>query len=233
MNLSREALEMAGKIAQDAVIGSVRTMLRLLPDGFTAWHYQCHCGCDIWGLEKPDDRASSGRAMEFQHDLGVLDDALSWATIKCPACDATVRRDNPNWCRMLSGACSIFVFGSNLAGIHGAGAARFARQFYGAVNGVGRGPTGDAYAIPTKDLNIDTLPLDWIAFHVGEFINYAKDHPLLRFNVTRIGCGLAGYTDADIAPLFGDAPDNCLLPEGWRNLCKSTSTAPVAAAAPA
>lgn len=111
----------------------------------------------------------------------------------------------------------VFVFGSNLAGRHGRGAALHARQHHGAVYGVGVGRTGNAYAIPTKDAHIRTLPLNRIAAYVDDFVAYAKTHPELEFEVTRIGCGLAGYTDAQIAPFFSDATANCHLPEGWRS----------------
>jgi hypothetical protein len=110
----------------------------------------------------------------------------------------------------------IFVFGSNLAGRHGKGAALEARMLRGAVYGVGAGRTGDCYAIPTKDKSIRTLPLSEIKPYVEDFKAYARAHPGLLFQVTRIGCGLAGYTDSDIAPMFRDAPENCHLPEGWR-----------------
>lgn len=109
----------------------------------------------------------------------------------------------------------IFVFGSNLSGIHGAGAAKFALQNHGAIWGQGFGPQGNSYAIPTKDEGIVTLPIWRIAPFVKEFMIYAQQHPELKFQVTRIGCGLAGYTDKDIAPLFKEAPLNCALPEGW------------------
>lgn len=105
----------------------------------------------------------------------------------------------------------IFVFGSNLAGIHGAGAALYARQHYGAVLGVGVGPTGHAYAIPTKDQRLRTLSLGAIAPHVSDFIAHAVARPRMLFQVTAIGCGLAGYKVPDIAPLFARAPENCLL----------------------
>jgi hypothetical protein len=110
----------------------------------------------------------------------------------------------------------IFVFGSNLAGRHGKGAALHARQKHGAEYGVGSGPTGNAYAIPTKDENIRTLPLVRIALYVAEFLEYARSHSWVDFEVTRIGCGYAGYTDAQIAPMFAEAPANCHLPDGWR-----------------
>lgn len=111
---------------------------------------------------------------------------------------------------------SIFVFGSNLAGRHGAGAALFARRNHGAIYGQGIGPQGNSYAIPTKDYHIQTLPLETIQGYVNEFLHYARNHPELDFQVTRIGCGLAGYTDAQIAPMFANAPSNCHLPDGWR-----------------
>ena len=110
----------------------------------------------------------------------------------------------------------IFVFGSNWAGRHGKGAALTARNDYGAVYGIGVGRTGNAYAIPTKDAHLRTLPLASVEKHVAAFLLYARQHPELDFLVTRIGCGLAGYKDHQIAPMFADAPDNCSLPDGWR-----------------
>jgi hypothetical protein len=110
----------------------------------------------------------------------------------------------------------IFVFGSNLAGRHGAGAALYARQHHGAVIGQGTGRQGNSYAIPTKDRNLQPLPLEHIQLYVDDFIWYATAHDYEEFYVTRVGCGLAGYTDEQIAPMFKDAPANCTLPEGWR-----------------
>lgn len=109
----------------------------------------------------------------------------------------------------------IFVFGSNLAGRHGKGAALFARQNHGAIYGQGVGRQGNSYAIPTKDGRLNVLSLDEISGHVLDFIAYAKENSDLEFNVTRIGCGLAGYKDTQIAPLFSGAPSNCKLPDGW------------------
>ena len=111
---------------------------------------------------------------------------------------------------------SIFVFGSNLAGRHGKGAALFAMRHHGARYGVGHGRTGNAYAIPTKDANLRSMPIGLIALYVNHFLEYAKANPQLTFQVTRIGCGLAGYHESDIAPLFAGAPVNCDLPDGWR-----------------
>jgi hypothetical protein len=110
---------------------------------------------------------------------------------------------------------TIFVFGSNLAGIHGAGAARHANINLGAVWGVGEGMTGSTYAIPTKDFLIRTLPLESIKVSVQTFLDYAKDNLDTEFFVTRIGCVLAGYTDADIAPMFIGATSNCSFAEEW------------------
>ena len=109
----------------------------------------------------------------------------------------------------------IFVFGSNLAGRHGKGAALCAFKEHGAIYGKGTGLQGSSYAIPTKDENLNTLPLVNIQEYVLEFLLFADNHPEFIFKVTRIGCGLAGYKDEDIAPMFKDAPYNCLLPEGW------------------
>jgi hypothetical protein len=109
----------------------------------------------------------------------------------------------------------IFVFGSNEAGKHGAGAAKTARDHYGAILGIGVGRTGNSYAIPTKDANLNTLSIPKIEKYVREFILYAKTNPTLAFEVTKIGCGLAEYTEDDIKPLFENAPVNCFLPDGW------------------
>ncbi len=101
---------------------------------------------------------------------------------------------------------AIFVFGSNLAGRHGAGAALHARQYYGAIYGQAAGMQGQSYGIPTKDGRLRTLPLSEIHKHVDRFLKYAAMCDLknknLIFNVTAIGCGLAGYTPAIIAPMF-------------------------------
>lgn len=107
----------------------------------------------------------------------------------------------------------VFVFGSNRSGIHGAGAAKTAHQFFGAKWGHGEGHFGQTYAIPTKDKRIQTLPLSSIQKHVNKFIQYARKNPTLTFLVTPIGCGLAGYDAKDIAPMFKDIPNNVHLPE--------------------
>jgi hypothetical protein len=116
---------------------------------------------------------------------------------------------------MVKQSSKIFVFGSNQAGRHGAGAALYAAKFYNAKNGVGEGPQGQSYAIPTKDWNIQTLPLEDIQVSVNKFLDYARENPNTYFLVTRIGCGLAGHKDADIAPMFIGAPSNCEMPIEW------------------
>jgi hypothetical protein len=110
----------------------------------------------------------------------------------------------------------VFVFGSNLAGIHGAGAARFAYDKFGAAYGCGMGFTGRCYAIATKDLNIETLSLHLIELQVMLFKKLAFENCQYNYIVTKIGCGLAGYTDAEIAPMFKLAPDNCIFHKDWK-----------------
>jgi len=118
----------------------------------------------------------------------------------------------------------IFVFGSNLAGRHGKGAALVARNSYNAVYGQGVGIQGMSYAIPTKDEGLNVLSLDKIADYVDEFIKYAEERPWLIFNMTRIGCGLAGYTDEEIAPLFKGASPNINFPDGWEKIISNKET---------
>ena len=106
----------------------------------------------------------------------------------------------------------IFVFGSNLQGMHGGGAARIAYQKFGAIMGQGVGLQGQSYGIPTMQGGVET-----IRPYVDEFIACAKEHSNLTCLVTRIGCGIAGFTDDEIAPLFIGAHgvENIVLPEGW------------------
>lgn len=121
----------------------------------------------------------------------------------------------------MTDAARIFVFGSNLAGRHGKGAALYARQHHGAIYGWGRGRQGNSYGIPTKDEKLKTLPLGTIDREVATFLAYARQHPELDFEVTAIGTGLAGYTHEQIAPMFREAPANCVLPMAWRKLVPS------------
>ena len=109
----------------------------------------------------------------------------------------------------------IFVFGSNLAGRHGKGAALCAVREHGAVYGQSQGRQGSSYAIPTKDERLRVLPPTAIRGYVLRFLDYARAHPALEFQVTRVGCGLAGYADHEIAPMFRGAPSNCRFDEAW------------------
>ncbi len=133
----------------------------------------------------------------------------------------------------------IFVFGSNLGGMHGAGSALAAMKEHGAVYGLGVGPSGNSYAIPTKDANLEVLPLEIIKLYVDQFLDYAyeifkmkdlwdykaniedavigdiEENPYdVEFNIVPIGCGLAGYTFDQIAPMFRRCPDNCIFTNG-------------------
>ena len=121
------------------------------------------------------------------------------------------RRFTPDMISEL-GENEIFVFGSNLAGMHGGGAARVAFRYFGAEWGKGVGLYGRTYAIPTMQGGVNTIKP-----YVDDFIAFAKNHPELTFLVTRIGCGIAGFRDKDIAPLFADALDveNVVLPRSF------------------
>lgn len=112
----------------------------------------------------------------------------------------------------------VFVFGSNLAGMHGGGAARVARKLFGAVMGQGVGLQGQSYAIPTMQGGVETIKP-----YVDEFITFASAHPELKFYVTRIGCGIAGFTDAEIAPLFKNAlgKPNIVLPRDFAEVLEN------------
>ena len=104
----------------------------------------------------------------------------------------------------------IFVFGSNIRGMHGGGAARIANKKFGAEWGVGEGLTGQCYALPTMEGGVD-----YIAGKVQNFLVCAKTHPEMKFYVTKIACGIAGFTVAEIGPLFSDAImlENVILPK--------------------
>jgi len=109
-------------------------------------------------------------------------------------------------------SCEIFVFGSNLDGHHYGGAARIAYQKFGAVWGQGVGLHGQTYAIPTMQGGVESIKP-----YVDDFINFAKEHNEYIFLVTRIGCGIAGFKDEEIAPLFKTAflCDNIVLPKSF------------------
>ena len=110
-----------------------------------------------------------------------------------------------------------FVFGSNEAGRHGKGAALCAKKHFGAIYGQGHGEQGRSYAVATKDASLRSLPLDTIAENVRVLLQHAINHPHKQLAVSRIGCGLAGYKDEQIAPLFKGHPQNIyLLEESWK-----------------
>lgn len=109
----------------------------------------------------------------------------------------------------------VFVFGSNLAGRHGKGAALAARKYFDAEYGVGYGRTGSAYAIPTKDRNLKPLKLVDIGYHIMSFLWFAALNDHIIYVVTKIGCGLAGYTEREIREWFMHSPPNVILPKGW------------------
>lgn len=113
----------------------------------------------------------------------------------------------------------IFVFGSNLAGRHGAGAAKYASEYYGAKRGVGSGRMGRSYAIPTKGLNLDTLNLGAIEWFILGFVEHAKANPADEFMLTPIGCGLAGYRRDQIKPIFEkyNPPSNVIYTKEWED----------------
>jgi hypothetical protein len=100
----------------------------------------------------------------------------------------------------------VFVFGSNAGGMHGAGAARLAEERFGAVRGEGHGLHGQSYAIDTMS------GLDVLSREVATFLAFAAEHPELEFLVTEIGCGIAGFAPAEVAPLLRGAGENVLLP---------------------
>lgn len=123
---------------------------------------------------------------------------------------------------------SIFVFGSNLGGHHGLGAANVALNGYGAIYGIGVGPQNQSYAIPTKNETLHPLSVGLIRKYVQQFIQYARlfsdteqrsvneRYDYRTFFVTSIGCGYAGYKPENIAPMFKDAPLNCSFPDVWK-----------------
>ena len=128
------------------------------------------------------------------------------------------RKENPN----IASDCidtlekdEIFVFGSNLAGHHMGGAARVANIKFGAEWGVGVGLTGQSYAIPTMQGGVET-----IRPYVDEFVEFANQHQNMKFLVTRIGCGIAGFKDEETAPLFGKAVSvsNIYLPQKFYDI---------------
>jgi len=168
------------------------------PAGDHGMHEQ-DCWADTFLLTRVRRRAMKAGMSESTND-------------SCPMNNSQNRpKFTPGSINSLS-ANEVFVFGSNLQGHHGGGAARAAMDKFGAIWGQGVGLQGQCYAIPTMQGGVQT-----IAPYVDEFIRYAKQHPDKFFYVTRIGCGIAGFRDEEIAPLFKMALglNNVCLPRSF------------------
>jgi hypothetical protein len=111
----------------------------------------------------------------------------------------------------------IFVFGSNRAGRHGGGAARLAKQKFGAEEGVGEGLTGQCYAFPTLTADFQKVSRAELEASRDLLFSTARKYPGKAFLLTKVGCGIAGFAEEEIRPLFSGAPANVILPEDWRN----------------
>lgn len=111
----------------------------------------------------------------------------------------------------------VFVFGSNLWGSHGGGAAKIAYEQFGARWGVrgAMGCHGHSYAIPTLDLNMEKVPMDYLEESCADFLHFAESFKIYTFYVTKIGCGIAGFDEEDVKKLFINSPDNVILPKDW------------------
>lgn len=110
----------------------------------------------------------------------------------------------------------IFVFGSDLAGRHGAGAALQAAQQFGAEYGVGEGITGQCYAFPTLDRRLEKIPRRWLEESRDMLFKTCLVNPEKQFLLTKVGCGLAGFPETTMRALFADPPVNLILPEDWK-----------------
>ncbi|KAA8735425.1 hypothetical protein F4V57_01085 [Acinetobacter qingfengensis] len=110
----------------------------------------------------------------------------------------------------------IFVFGSNLAGNHYRGAAKTALENFGAMQGVGRGWSGQSFAIPTKNEHDQAMPLHQIQHYIDDFKIYTRNHAKLTYFVTGVGCGSTGFHLQDIAPLFKGISENVILPSRFK-----------------
>lgn len=109
---------------------------------------------------------------------------------------------------------AVFVFGANLRGIHGGGAAKTALKYYGATwNHIGL--MGRSYGLPTCDYPGHALPFDRVQEFVRIFLAVARGQPTRKFILTKVGCGIAGFEEDQMIPLFSDAPENVIKPEGW------------------
>lgn len=111
---------------------------------------------------------------------------------------------------------TVFVFGSNLAGQHTEGAAKTALDHFGAVKNVGRGWSGQSFAIPTMNEHLQQMPLSQIQHYIDDFKIYTKNHPKTKYFITSIGCGTAGYKVEEIAPMFKGISHNVIFPISFR-----------------
>lgn len=119
------------------------------------------------------------------------------------------------WWKITEGGIVIFVFGSNLAGRHGKGAALYARNHRGAIYGQGEGLQGESYAIPTKDERLRPRELSEIATSIRTFVEFSQRNNQLEFEITPVGCGLAGFLQSVIRPLFEGVGSNCHFTKDW------------------
>lgn len=117
---------------------------------------------------------------------------------------------------------TVFVFGSNLAGTHAGGAAKTALLHFGAIKGVGRGWSGQSYAIPTMNEHLQQMPLSQIQHYIEDFKIYTKNHPKLKYFITSLGCGVAGYKVEEIAPMFKGISKNVIFPASFRPFVERT-----------
>ena len=204
---------------------AVSQRYRRLMDQVIAPYFRKHFDMNMDMPEVFDERAVVYGEMEAEADSGMMP---MGASVSCKSISHTAddydlkdillkdvymekKRTTPEYITELQ-PNEIFVFGSNLRGMHGGGAAYIAYRKFGAVMGQGVGLQGQSYAIPTMQGGVET-----IRPYVDEFIAFAREHPELTFLVTRIGCGIAGFRDEEIAPLFSEAHEveNIVLPEGW------------------
>ncbi|OTG66524.1 A1S_2505 family phage non-structural protein [Acinetobacter silvestris] len=117
---------------------------------------------------------------------------------------------------------TVFVFGSNMAGTHQGGAAKIALQNFGAMKGVGRGWSGQSYAIPTMNEHLQQMPLSQIQHYIDDFKIYTKNHPKTKYFITAVGCGVAGYKVEEIAPMFKGISHNVIFPISFRAFVEKT-----------
>ena len=163
----------------------------------------------ILSREAPMGEASMPVSMQSAKD--DMYEPMAYENMNLTTSENMEKRTTPEFITSLE-PNEIFVFGSNLKGMHGGGAAYIAYRKFGAIMGQGVGLQGQSYAIPTMQGGVET-----IRPYVDEFIQFAKQHPELTFLVTRIGCGIAGFTDDEISPLFEHAHgvENIVLPPNW------------------